>query len=112
LYFKKGEGLGIYTLLQVWGRLKCPLVHIVISNDVPAYVVKYERTHVHTYSSTYLGMVGYVVKYVRTHVHTHVSTYLGMVEYVDKYVRTHVHTYVSTYLGMVGYVVVFPHSVK
>jgi hypothetical protein len=74
-YFKKEEGLGVYTLLQVCGRLKCPLVHIVIGNDVPAYIVKYVRTHVHTYVSTYLGMVGYVVKYVRTHEHTHVSTY-------------------------------------
>jgi len=45
-YFKEGEGLGIYTLLQVWGRLKFLLVHIIISNDVPAYVVKYVRIYI------------------------------------------------------------------
>jgi len=74
-YFKKGEGLGVYTLLQVCGRLKCPLVHIVISNDVPAYVVKYVSTQVHTYVSTYLGMVGYVFKYVRTHTYIYILRY-------------------------------------
>ena len=35
---KEGEGLGLYTLLQVWGRLKFPLVHIIIST-VMMYVL-------------------------------------------------------------------------